>query len=250
MVGPLLNAGMGAPAMVVAAASCGASAGVAAGAVARRLLARMRRGARVRAPVCEIAVGGLWAGLAGAAGAGLLGPRWLPALLGLAWLAVVASIVDVRHRRLPDALTLPALPAALALVVPLGGTALVGAGGGAALAVAAHALVHVIAPRAMGAGDVKLAGPVGAVVGAASVPAVLVAVVGAAVLSAAAGAVLAGRCGEPDGGRGSVGSSVGSRARGPVAVPHGPSMLAAALLVTVAAAAGSATAGPGATGWG
>ena len=35
--------------------------GVAAGAAARRLLARLRRGTRVRAPVCELAVGALWA---------------------------------------------------------------------------------------------------------------------------------------------------------------------------------------------
>ena len=92
--------------------------------------------------------------------------RWLPVLLGLGWLAVAAGAVDVLHRRLPDALTLPALPVALLLLVPLGGD-----GGGCAgwwarsSPCAAHGAVHLVAPAAMGGGDVKLAAPLGAVLG-------------------------------------------------------------------------------------
>ncbi|GEL16599.1 prepilin peptidase [Pseudonocardia asaccharolytica] len=203
-------------------AACGASAGAA----ARLLLARMRRGARVPPPWCEAGVALLW-GLTGLSwAAGGLPARWLPVLLGLGWLAVAGAAVDVLAHRLPDALTGPALPAVLLLLVPLGTAVLLRAVAGAAVLLVAHAAVHVLAPGALGAGDVKLAATLGAVLAAASWPAVLLGVLGAAMLTGLVAVVGLG-CGRI--GRGAT-------------VPHGPAMLAAGWLVV----AGSGLAlGPG-----
>jgi leader peptidase (prepilin peptidase) / N-methyltransferase len=196
--------------------------GIAAGAATRRLLAGLRRGTRVRAPVCELATGALWALIGGLWGAGRLPSAWLPALLGLGWLGVAAGLVDARHRRLPDTLIGPAACLAPLSLLPLG----VGAAGrgllGALVAAAGYGLVHLLRPAALGLGDVKLAAPLGAVLGAASWAALAIAAVLAAVLTGAIGLFLvcAGRA--PPG----------------TAVPHGPSMLAAAWLVTLATVAG------------
>jgi len=213
-------------ATAVAAAVVGAVAngglGIAAGAAARRLLAGMQRGTRVRAPVCELATGALWAVIGGLWGAGRLPAAWLPALLGLAWLGVAAGLVDVRHRRLPDTLTVPAACLAPLSLLPLGISA-VGRGLlGALVAVTGYGLVHLVRPVALGLGDVKLAAPLGAVLGAASWAALAVAAVLAAVLTGVVGLLLvcAGRA--PPG----------------AVVPHGPSMLVAAWLVALATAAG------------
>jgi leader peptidase (prepilin peptidase)/N-methyltransferase len=80
-----------------------------------------------------------------------------------------------------------------------------------------HAAVHLVAPAAMGAGDVKLAAPVGAVAAAASWEALVL----AGVLAALSSGVVAGvRLSRGGGG----------------VVPHGPSMLLAGLLVAAAGA--------------
>lgn len=196
--------------------------GIAAGVAARRLLAGLRRGTRVRAPACELATGALWAVVGGLWGAGRLPAAWLPALLGLAWLGVAAGLVDARHRRLPNTLTGPAACLAPLSLLPLG----VGAAGrgllAALVAVAGYGLVHLLRPAALGLGDVKLAAPLGAVLGAASWAALAVATVLAAMLTGAVGLLLAGAGRAPPG----------------TAVPHGPSMLVAAWLVTLATAAG------------
>ncbi|MDQ2710089.1 MAG: A24 family peptidase, partial [Actinomycetota bacterium] len=144
--------------------------GMLAGSAARLLVGRLRRGARVPRPWCELLVGGLWAVLGGCWGVDQLSGVWLPLLLGVAWLAVAAGAVDFAHRRLPDALTLPALPVVLVLAGPLGAEA-VGRGlAGAGVLFTAHLLVRLAAPAALGGGDVKLAGAVGAVLGAVSWP--------------------------------------------------------------------------------
>ena len=202
--------------------------GVLAGAGARLLLGRLRRGARVPPPWCELGVAAAWAATGALAGAGLP-VRWVPVLLALGWFAVAATAVDVARHRLPDALTLPALPVALLLLAPLGAAAVLRGLAGAAVAAAAHAAVHLAAPAAMGGGDVKLAAPLGAVLAAASWPALLLAGALAAVLSGGPAAVLVAT--RPRGGR-----------RG-AALPHGPSMVLAAWLVT-AAVAGSGARGP------
>jgi leader peptidase (prepilin peptidase) / N-methyltransferase len=191
-------------------------AGLCAGTGARLLLRRLRRGTRVPLPWCELGVASVW----GASGAAAVPVRWLPVLLALGWLAVAAGAVDVLAGRLPDALTLPALPAALLLLVPVGGDAVARGVVGAVVAVAAHAAVHLVAPAAMGGGDVKLAAPLGAVSAAVSWEALALAGVLAALSSGLlAVAVLVRR------GRGG-------------AVPHGPSMLLAGLLVGAAGARG------------
>jgi leader peptidase (prepilin peptidase)/N-methyltransferase len=201
---------------VGAAGICAGAAGAAAGGAARHLLGQLRRGARIPPPWCEIAVGVLWAAVAAAWAVGVIPAVWVPALLGLGWFGVAAGAVDLVHRRLPDALTLPALPVALLLLLPLGPTAVLHGLTGAALAAGAHGAVHLMVPRAMGAGDVKLAAPLGVVLAAAGWPALVLAALLAAVLTAVLGvAGLATR-------------RLGRRA----ALPHGPSMLAATCLVT------------------
>ncbi|MEJ3654860.1 A24 family peptidase [Actinomycetes bacterium KLBMP 9759] len=216
-------------------------AGLVAGGVARRLLARLRRGAVVRSPVCELAVGVLWAGCGAAWVDGWLAGPWLAVVLALGWLGVALTVVDVRHRRLPDALTLPALPVALVLLVPLGVEAVVRGAAGAGVALVLHAAVHLAAPRAMGAGDVKLAGPLGAVVAASSWAALPLAAALSMVITVVVGVagVLVRRW-----------HRGGATVRAPVivdaAVPHGPSMLLASWLVVVAAAGtGGVAAGVG-----
>jgi leader peptidase (prepilin peptidase)/N-methyltransferase len=197
-----------------------AAAGLLAGAGARLLLRRLRRGTRVPPPWCELGVAVAWAGVGAAARVGVVSWRWVPLLLALGWLAVTAGAVDVRARRLPDALTLPALPVALLLLIPVGGSAVWRGVLGAAVAAAAHLVVHLAAPAALGAGDVKLSAPLGAALGAGSWEALVVAGLLAALFSGAlAATVLVAR------GRGG-------------AVPHGPSMLLAGLLVTAAGARG------------
>jgi leader peptidase (prepilin peptidase)/N-methyltransferase len=217
-------------------------AGVLAGAVARAVLRRLRRGTRIPPPWCELGVAALWAAAGAAWAAGGLPVVWVPAVLGLGWLAVAAGVVDVRHRRLPNALTVPALPVALVLLLPVGPMAVVRGACGAAVAVAVHAVLHLVDRRAVGAGDVKLAAPLGAVLAAVAWPALAL----AAVLAAAFTAVLAMTA--------AIGAAVGSRAAaesrvpasgearaGPSrrwrlagrAVPHGPSMLVATWVVTV-----------------
>ena len=253
-------------------AALGLGLGLLAGAGGRLLLRRLRRGTRVPPPWCEGAVGLLWAALAGAAGHGLLGWPWVPLLASAAWFGVVAGVVDARHHRLPDALTLPALPVALLLVIPLGGPALGRAAAGAAVLGAAYLLVHAVAPAALGAGDVKLAAPVGALGAAVGWPALLL---GCALAAAMTGALAVGvtvcsalgrrarvptqvpgvgGCNLPDpaeqASRGEPGRSArragsagsGERA-GRAEIPHGPAMLGAAWLVAVVAAVGSGAGG-------
>ena len=125
---------------------------------------------------------------------------------------------DLVARRLPDALTLPAYP----LVAGLLGIATFGAGNtdplgraalGALLWAGGYAAVRLVSPRALGGGDVKLAGSLGALTAATSWSGLLLAVLAASVLTATV-ALPARLLGYPE-------------------VPHGPAMLAAAWLVVV-----------------
>jgi leader peptidase (prepilin peptidase) / N-methyltransferase len=194
--------------------------GMLAGSVARWLLGWLRRGARVPPPWCELAVGALWAAAGRWWAAGAVAGEWLPLLLGLGWLTVAAGAVDIAHRRLPDALTLPAFPAAVLLAMPLGGAAVGRAVLGALTLAGTYLAVRLVAPAALGAGDVKLAGALGAVLTAVSWSALVVGAALASVLTAAV-AVVAGTMRRGGSGGG---------------VPHGPAMLAAGWLVLAAAA--------------
>ncbi|MEV6642156.1 prepilin peptidase [Amycolatopsis sp. NPDC051371] len=115
---------------------------------------------------------------------------WLPVPILLTIIAVSLALADLRHLRLPDALTLPAYPLFGAAI----GAAALGGGGpslaaraaaGALLFGGAHALVARAAPGSLGAGDVKLSGSLGAVLGAAGWPALALAAILSALFSLA-----------------------------------------------------------------
>ena len=135
--------------------------------------------------------------------------RACAAVAVLAWLAVL-SCYDVRHRRLPNVLTLPGAGVIL-LAAALAGRGLPALAGAAALA-AMYLLVHLAAPAAMGAGDVKLAIGLGGLAGCFGVGVWFLAALAAPLLTALWG--------------------VAVMRRGVRAVPHGPSMC----LATVGAA--------------
>lgn len=130
--------------------------------------------------------------------------------LVVTWLMLLSGY-DIRARRLPNWLTLPA-----AVVVP---AAAIGAGrgpaalAGAAALTAIYLVVHLIAPDGLGAGDVKLAAGLGALTGSFGADVWLLAALSAPLLTGLWGLVAA----------------VVWRSR---TVPHGPSMcLASAVAV-------------------
>lgn len=145
--------------------------GLVVGHLSRRLLARLRRGAVFRPPGCE-----LFAAMASAIvgwrfAVGALPAWWCAVPLLLGWLAVPLAAVDLSACRLPNALTYAAYPilgTALAVAAACGPdhSLAVRALLGTAVFGGAHALVRWFAPAALGAGDVKLAGSLGAVLGA------------------------------------------------------------------------------------
>ncbi|HZA17293.1 MAG TPA: A24 family peptidase [Pseudonocardiaceae bacterium] len=190
--------------------------GAVAGAGGAVLLRRIPRGVRVPALTCGVLVAALWAVVVTWAGG--LPVWWWPVPLVLAWSGVLLGAADVAVRRLPDALTLPAYPVVAVLLavaaVGIGDTDLmVRAVVGALLWAGGYAAVRFIAPGALGGGDVKLAGSLGALTAASSWPGLLLAVLVASVLTV----VVAGP----------------ARMFGYRDVPHGPAMLAAAWLVVL-----------------
>ncbi|WP_425548665.1 prepilin peptidase [Amycolatopsis ultiminotia] len=119
---------------------------------------------------------------------GALPVWWLPVPWVVAVLGAPLVLADLRHRRLPDALTWPAYPAvavALGLAAVGGGGPhlLAGALAGCLLFGGAHLFVHRRSAGGLGAGDVKLSGALGAVLGALGGTAPLVAAVLAAMVS-------------------------------------------------------------------
>lgn len=146
----------------------------------------------------------------------------LPAFLLAAFGAVVLTVIDIEHRRLPNAIVLPAYPA---LAIFLTGAAL--ADGSwwsllrAGLAMAAlgafYLAIAMIAPRGMGMGDVKLAGALGLLLGWIGWGALVVGAFAAFVVGALAGLVVI---------------AVRGRGRG-TAIPFGPWMIAGAALGAV-----------------
>ena len=131
----------------------------------------------------------------------------------LAWL-VVLSLHDIRHRRLPNWLTIPGA------IVILATAAMVNRGTPALLGSAAltgfYLVVHLIAPAGMGAGDVKLAAGVGGLTGFFGFDVWALAAIAAPLFTAVlASVVLVRRTG--------------------TTVPHGPSMCVATLVVVTLA---------------
>ncbi len=149
--------------------------GAAAGAGIRILLGRLRRGAVLRVGLAEVA-----SALVTTLGVGL---AWaeptLGLVLGAGLLMVALGSVDIVHHRLPDAITLPAIPAT-ALAVLL--TSLVSPGSGSVIraavsAVLLWALFTALARMSsswMGRGDVKLIPTLGLMMGYVSIGAVVV----------------------------------------------------------------------------
>ncbi len=148
----------------------------------------------------------------------------LPAFLLLAALAPVLAVTDLRWRRLPDPLTLPAYPAAAlllaagALAVPGGARHFLTALAGLAAAGVFFALLALIHPGGLGWGDVKLSGVLGLYLGWLGAAAVAAGLLGAFVLAALAG----------------LGLIAAGRATRKSQLPFGPFMLASAIAVIAA----------------
>ena len=120
----------------------------------------------VRAPVVELATGVLFALVAWRFGA-----SWeLPAFLLFAAVAVLLTVIDLRHRLLPNRVILPAL-AAGAVLLTVAATAgdawpaLLRATLGAAVLFVVFLVLALVSPRSLGMGDVKLAALVGLFLG-------------------------------------------------------------------------------------
>ncbi len=160
---------------------------------------------------------------------GILGEYWSGARLSwvllaaaLGYLAVLAwklTVTDIRTRRLPDRLTVPAYPVSAVL---LGAAALIagepgrfaGMALGGVLLFGGYLLLRMASPSGLGLGDVKLAGVLGLYLGFAGWSCVLA--------GAAAGFVLGGLWG--------LGLLVSRRGTGKTRIAFGPFMLAGALL--------------------
>jgi leader peptidase (prepilin peptidase)/N-methyltransferase len=136
------------------------------------------------------------------------------ALTLLTALAVPVSIIDVRCRRIPDAIVLPAVVVAILLRGVWGGPGWAVVMLWAAVAGAVLLVPAVIRPDGMGMGDVKLAVLLGACLGALACAAVLLALVA----GAAGGAAWALMRGTP---------------LRDATIPFGPFLIAAALVLAL-----------------
>jgi leader peptidase (prepilin peptidase)/N-methyltransferase len=149
----------------------------------------------------------------------------LPAYLYFAAIGLALAVIDVEHRRLPNAIVLPSYPVLAALLALASGIS----GGWWALgraaigAVALFLFFFVLAfiyPAGMGLGDVKLAGLIGGVLAYLSWAALVVGAFAGFFLGAlVGGALLATR-----------------RAGRKTAIPFGPFMIGGALLALPIAA--------------
>lgn len=159
--------------------------GGAAGIGVRMLLARIGRGVTCRPGPVE----GVCAVLTGVGAALTVGGPLIAVTVWVGLLLAGLGTVDILRHRLPDVLTLPAVPitalllTVTELVVPGTGSLLRSLLAAVVLA-AAFGAVALLAPRAMGRGDVKLVPSIGLATGYLSWSAVVVAVVVAFVLAA------------------------------------------------------------------
>lgn len=198
----------------------GLVAGVLAGVAGHRLLRALRRGANVHIGWCAGGVGALWSVVAWRFELGSLPWWWLPIPAAVAWFGVLLVATDLRHSRLPNALTLPAYPVlAVATVLAASQTSWSVASSatlGALVLYCLYAAVNLARPTALGGGDVKLSGTVGAALGAVGWPAILLGTTLAAVLTLILQALAPSR----------------TRARWRTGIPHGPGLLTATFLLT------------------
>lgn len=195
------------------------SIGAAVGAGSQPLLSRLHRGATVHKGWLAAGVATLWALAGWRVSTGHLPWWWLPIPLSVAWLAVLLTAVDMKHRRLPNALTLPAYPltAATVAVATTHSTSETAKGAllGATTLGGVYLTAHLLSPTSMGAGDVKLSGTQGAVMGAVGLPAVLLGTTLAALLTLLLAATTPKRV----------------RQRWKSGIPHGPALLTATYVI-------------------
>ena len=141
-------------------------------------------------PLTELASGGLFVAVALA-----YEDPWRAVLLApFAGLMVAISVIDIRHRRIPNRLVYPAFVIAAAVII-IGGLAgggldALGAGIGLFAYGAGLMIIALISPKGMGMGDVKLAGLIGLVLGSIGLDLVAVAA-GMGILLGGAGAIVA-----------------------------------------------------------
>lgn len=141
-------------------------------------------------PLTELVTGGLFAGAALE-----FDSIWAAAMMGpFLGLLVALSIIDLRHRIIPNRIVYPSLVAFGASIVVV---ALAGGGldaGRAGIGMLAYGgsllLVAIVAPAGMGMGDVKLTSLIGLVLGAVGLRYVAVAA-GAGILMGGVGAIAA-----------------------------------------------------------
>lgn len=215
-------AGTAASAAVTAAMAflaAGALLGAATGFLTSRLLSRARSPAPVPVAFVATATAVSWLATIARWISGALPAAWLSVCLALTAIAIPLTTADLCHRRLPDVLTLPAYPI-LAMALAFAATASPGlalrAAAGAFLFGGLHLLVHALSRHSLGAGDVKIAAPLGAVLGAVGWGALVAAGVLAALVT--------------------LGLSTLRRYRD--GVPHGPGLLLATCLVAAFRAPG------------
>lgn len=163
--------------MTALVGTAGLLLGAGGGAGIRWLLARLRRGTVVRPGPLEAITA-----VVTALGVAISWPGPLvPLVLWCGLLGVACGAVDVRHHRLPDALTLPAIPVTIVIVAATCWVAPVS--GSIARALIAGVLVGglfavpaLLAPGAMGWGDVKLSVSIGVAAGMVGWDTVLIAI--------------------------------------------------------------------------
>jgi leader peptidase (prepilin peptidase) / N-methyltransferase len=134
-----------------------------------------------RYPVVEAVTGLLYVAVV----LGLDGTREVVLGLLLVTFLVPITLIDLDHRRIPNALTVPAAGlavAAIALIEPswLPEALIAGAAAGGFFLIAALAY-----PRGMGMGDVKLAGVLGLYLGRAVAPSIFIALIAGVLVGAA-----------------------------------------------------------------
>jgi leader peptidase (prepilin peptidase)/N-methyltransferase len=177
----------------------------------------------IRYPLVELATGTLFVALAWRLDQLRLAPA-IPAFLYFGAIGIVLTLIDLDHRRLPNAIVLPSYPV---IAVLLAGSAawqhdwwsLARAGIGAACVFAFFLTVVLVYPAGMGMGDVKLSGIIGGVLAYASWSTVVIGWFLGFLLGAVVGVAL-------------IAAQRGNRK---TAVPFGPFMIAGALIAIFAA---------------
>ncbi|OMH27783.1 hypothetical protein BKD30_03525 [Tersicoccus phoenicis] len=146
----------------------------------------------------------------------------LPVLLFVATVGIALAVIDLRHRRLPNAVVLPSLGITALLVVAAAvaradGGSVARAALGSVILFALYLLLALINPAGMGMGDVKLAALIGLVLAFQGWSTMVV----GAFFGFAVGAVV------------SIGVLVTRRGGLRSTIPFGPSMLVGALLASL-----------------